>query len=60
MDPIVLLILLIIIFGIGGPAWYGPQAQWSPSYYGGSTLLVVLIILAILMFAGRIPLGRVH
>ncbi len=52
MSPILLIIILILLFGVGGaPYWGWHNYGWAPS---GGIGLVLLIILIVLLLRGRL------
>jgi hypothetical protein len=52
------IIVLILVVGLGGGAWYGPSAGWAGPHYGGGLLGLILIVLLILWLAGAIGGGH--
>jgi hypothetical protein len=60
MDPLTLIIIvLVIVFLVGGPTWYGPRyggSGWYGNYYGGGGVFLVVVILLVLFLTGHIHL----
>lgn len=52
---LLLIIVLILLFGVGGFGYYGPRAGWSGVHYGGGGLgLILIIVLIVLLLNGRL------
>jgi hypothetical protein len=50
MNPLVLVLILVLLFG-GFGGWYGYSNQWPAHYWGGGGLgLVVLVVILLLLF----------
>jgi hypothetical protein len=49
---LLLIIVLILVFGVGGGAWYGPRAGWGGAQYGGGIGLIFFVLLILFLFGG--------
>ena len=49
---LLVLLLVILVFGVGGGAWYGPRSGWSGYQYGGGGIGLILIVLLVLFLFG--------
>jgi hypothetical protein len=51
---ILLIIIFVLLFGLGGGVYYGPQHQWGPQHYGGGGLGLIIIIVLVLWLTGNL------
>jgi hypothetical protein len=49
---LLLIIVLILVFGVGGFGYYGPRNEWGPIHYGSGAGLLVLVLVLLLLFGG--------
>lgn len=54
MDLVLLLVILIVVFGIGGGAYVGPRYAWGYPGYGGLGFVLLIVVLVILLARGRL------
>jgi hypothetical protein len=51
------IIVLVLLFGVGGGCYYGRRAEWATSHYSSGLLGLILVALLILWVTGNLGKG---
>lgn len=53
MSPILLIIILVLLFGVGGGSLYTGGWGAGPIGHGGSLIGIILVVILVLVLLGR-------